>query len=102
RVRQFGSDPRTNTNDVWLREIEITSTARVICKHGPRRILDFGCANGYTTLQLARQHSDKTFLGVDINPEMITVATTAAAERGVANATFSVLDVRTDPVPGPH
>ena len=74
RVKRFGVDPRSNTNDVWLREVEISSIQKVIDEYRPARILDFGCANGYTTCRLAEKYADGVFVGLDINEDMIASA----------------------------
>lgn len=74
RVTQYGEDPKANTNDVWLREVEINAIKKVLDRYKPDRVLDFGCANGYTTRRLAQEYHDVSFVGVDINDNMITVA----------------------------
>jgi SAM-dependent methyltransferase len=74
RVRRYGTDPKSNTNDRWLREVEISSVQKVLDRYRPRRVLDFGCANGYTTRRLAEAYPDILFVGVDLNENMITAA----------------------------
>ena len=93
RARAFGQDPRANTNDVWLREVEIRYVDELIRKHAFRSIVDFGCANGFSTLRLAELHGACAFHGIDINPDMIGVARSWAAEKGLGNAAFSCQDV---------
>lgn len=74
RVRLYGSDPKSNTNDVWLREVEIIAIQKTLDRYKPRRVLDFGCANGYTTRRLAERNAAITFVGIDINQNMIAAA----------------------------
>jgi SAM-dependent methyltransferase len=93
RVNRFASDPRSNTNDVWLREIEIRCVDSVLKNHDCMSILDFGCANGYTTMRLAEQNPARKFLGVDINPDMIQAANEALGAQPMENVRFELLDV---------
>lgn len=96
RVRQYGADPRANTNDIWLRELEIQCVNKIIKRYSPGRILDFGCANGYTTTRLAKDNPQCSFLGIDINPDMIAAATKLAQQEGHANLSFRKLDILQD------
>jgi SAM-dependent methyltransferase len=80
RVKQFASDPRANTNDIWLREIEINCVNKIIDSYNVDNILDFGCANGYSTINLAEKNPHCNFLGIDINHDMIKEANIAAKE----------------------
>jgi SAM-dependent methyltransferase len=93
RVREFRDDPRSNTNDVWLREVEIAHVNGVIEEGRPRQVLDFGCANGFTTRRLAEMHPDVTFLGVDLNQEMVAAARNASVGETGRNLGFLTLDV---------
>lgn len=74
RVRLYGADPKSNTNDVWLREVEIVAIQDTLNRYKPSRVLDFGCANGYTTRRLAEKYPAITFVGIDINQNMIAAA----------------------------
>ena len=96
RVDQYGADPRSNTADVWLREVEIPYVNRVIQENGFRKVLDFGCANGFTTSRLAELNPDVQFLGIDINPKMIEAAKDLEQR---PNLSFMVCDVLTDALP---
>ena len=99
RARLFQGDPRANTNDVWLREVEINYVQAVFQDHQFSRALDFGCANGYTTSRLAKMNPEVSFMGVDINPEMISVASTFPQTEGLANLSFRQMDVLTEEFP---
>jgi SAM-dependent methyltransferase len=98
RAKLYEGDPRANTNDIWLREVEIAYVDRVIKGQAVKAIMDFGCANGYSTSRLAKLNPEISFLGVDINPDMINVATSFAAEPDADNLDFRHADVLQEPV----
>jgi len=93
RAKLYRSDPRANTNDIWLRNIEIRNVDQIIKKYRPCSILDFGCANGYTTVQLAKNNPNCSFTGIDINQEMIIVAQESIRNEGCSNLMFQQLDI---------
>ena len=49
-----------------------------------RRLLDFGCGTGASTMNLARMLTDTELVGVDLVPELIDVARLRADHHGVA------------------
>ena len=100
RARSFQGDPRANTNDVWLREVEINYVQRVFQAQQFSRALDFGCANGYTTSRLAKMNPQVPFTGVDINPDMINIASTFPESEGLTNLSFRQMDVLTEKFEG--
>jgi SAM-dependent methyltransferase len=55
------------------------------------RVADFGCGSGFFTLELAP--FCREILGYDLSPHLVAEARQAAAERGIANARFEVLDI---------
>lgn len=58
------------------------------------RVLDIGCGFGDTTQQLANQIGSEGFaVGVDAAPRFIDAARAEAAEAGVANVRFDVMDI---------
>ncbi len=91
RVKQFSSDPRANTNDIWLREIEISCVQKIINSHNFTNILDFGCANGFSTITLAKANPQCPFLGLDVNQDMIQAANEAAGK--LKNLKFKQIDI---------
>jgi SAM-dependent methyltransferase len=93
RVSRYGTDPKSNTNDVWLREVEIISIRKVLDLYKPSRVLDFGCANGYSTRRLAEKYTDISFVGVDLNENMITAANELSLPK---NLSFRYGDVLVD------
>src|SRR5918992_666083 len=62
------------------------------------RVLDIGCGFGDTTQQLAELvGADGFAVGVDAAPRFIEAAREEAAEAGVGNVRFDVVDVETSP-----
>jgi SAM-dependent methyltransferase len=98
RAKRYQSDPRANTNDVWLREVEIGYVDKIIKDHSYRDIMDFGCANGYSTSRLAKSNHEARFSGIDLNPDMIEVARDDAKQDSSPNLEFRELDVLQDTI----
>jgi 2-polyprenyl-3-methyl-5-hydroxy-6-metoxy-1,4-benzoquinol methylase len=70
-ARKYGVDRRTSTPDAYLVDLEL----RVLRKYISNgvRLLDLGCGNGFTSIQLARtRRIDVT--GIDVSTEMINYA----------------------------
>jgi SAM-dependent methyltransferase len=61
------------------------------------RVADVGCGTGHAINLLARAFPRSTFVGFDLAAEAIDAARAEAAEWGLANASFAVLDVATLP-----
>src|SRR5450756_116194 len=57
-----------------------------------QRLLDLGCGPGTITLGLARRVAPGEVVGVDRADQPLVGARAAAAEQGVANATFTTGD----------
>jgi len=53
-------------------------------------ILDLGCGNGLTTIDLAKRFQNCHFLGLDFIPEMIDAANNKKEELGLKNIEFKV------------
>ncbi len=98
RARQYGADPRANTPDVYLREIEIDHIEACIKAQHPSCVLDFGCANGFTTLRLAAANSEISFTGVDLNSDMIEIAQATADREELPNVKFKRVDIIQDSI----
>ncbi|MGB8275123.1 MAG: class I SAM-dependent methyltransferase [Alphaproteobacteria bacterium] len=100
RAQRFGTDPRANANDVWVREIEIRAVAEVIARCAGEKdrvsVLDFGCANGFSSLRLADMFPEVDFTAVDINPDMIANAKAGLSKAGLENLAFRCADVLKD------
>ncbi len=57
------------------------------------RVADLGCGTGHAINVMARQYPNSTFVGYDLDQEGISRGTAEAAEMGLRNARFQVLDV---------
>ncbi len=55
-------------------------------------VVDIGCGEGFSTLQMARAFPNTEFIGLDFHQPSIDVAAAAAATNEVANARFEVGD----------
>lgn len=53
-----------------------------------KRVLDIGCGTGWALRQLAREHPDIEFHGLDLSSRMIEEARELAVEEGLSNITF--------------
>ncbi|MEE8394798.1 MAG: methyltransferase domain-containing protein [bacterium] len=62
--------------------------ARVATLPAGSRVLDYGCAHGHFTVNLAKRFPALTFVGVDIEPSNIATAEDWAAADGVPNVAF--------------
>lgn len=89
RARQYGDSGRATLNESSLRQLEIGTMMRRISRYRPRRVLDVGCGNGFSTKQFSRRFPDVQFTGLDYSPEMIR----HAKRESPSNCTFLVADV---------
>ena len=67
--------------------------------HETASVLEVGCAHGVNLMAMAARLRGATFLGVDIDPKVIAIARSRAAEAELANVRFEVGDVGTYDVP---
>jgi len=58
------------------------------------RILELGCASGHHLLPLAVRWPDSEFLGIDMDPEAISLARDIASDAGLSNIRFRQADLR--------
>ncbi|MHB8235660.1 MAG: methyltransferase domain-containing protein, partial [Solirubrobacteraceae bacterium] len=74
---------------------------RVVAPVAGERALDIGCGFGDTAQQLAELvGADGSVLGVDAAPRFIQSAREEAAQAGVGNVRFEVVDVEAESVDG--
>jgi len=62
------------TNDIYLRELEIKTFVKYLNSLGIRKnskVLDVGCGDGYTTLNIVKYITDAHFIGIDYSANMI-------------------------------
>ena len=85
RIRQHWDDRASKrsgqlvvtTEDVHMRELEIKviiATLDALGVMGAASVLDLGCGDGYSTLQMAKRFKDWSFLGVDYSENMVKAA----------------------------
>lgn len=58
----------------------------------PKRILDVGCGFGGSSRWLAAQFPDAEVIGITLSPKQVERGTQLAAERGLKNVKFMVMD----------
>jgi len=56
------------------------------------RVCDLGCTEGIAVLLMAESFPKSTFIGIDIDTEVIDRANQAAGKKGLSNVSFSALD----------
>lgn len=77
RAKQHKGNTAATTNDIYLRELEITTlveTLQSINLSAGSRVLDVGCGDGYSTLKIAEALPGVSFLGIDYADNMIGTA----------------------------
>jgi SAM-dependent methyltransferase len=90
--RQFGAAAAAYVNSaVHASGPDLAALVEEAGLTGTERVLDMGHGAGHTALAVAAKAASVT--AVDLTPQMVEVATTLAAERGVRNVTFQVADV---------
>jgi len=77
RALKHKKDPAATTNDVFLRKLEIKTileTLKKIRKTKNVKILDIGCADGYSTIKISQSLNIANIVGVDYGSNMIKIA----------------------------
>ena len=84
------------TRDVIAKQLEIEAISAHV--HDGMRILDVGCGNGITAIELARRYNVNV-TGIDFAEEMVTAAETMVAGQHLRGAVrFQVGDVQNLPI----
>jgi len=89
------------TNDMWLRELEVKTLTKTLEKMNlPQNasVLDIGCGDGYSTINIAKKFPNVYFYGIDFSESMIRIASSQLQEKvanakGIKNIKFQVGDV---------
>jgi len=74
RARENENSPQATTNDIYLRKLELSNIIETINSlgvHEGASVLDVGCGDGYTTLDVAQALPGLCFLGIDYSASMI-------------------------------
>lgn len=96
RAKENVASVTGTTNDVYLRELEISTFIKTIesfsIGNDGALALDIGCGDGYTTLHIAKQFPEMEFMGVDYSGSMIRNANSNLQEEPISNLNFGVAD----------
>jgi len=95
RAGQNQSSVTGTTNDVYLRELEIRTFCDTLKNLGINEngnILDVGCGDGYTTLNIASNFPVNIFTGIDYSENMIANAKKNLQKSSCSNVNFKVAD----------
>lgn len=96
QAEEHGSSDLATAPDHFYRvNVELRRILEVIQKMEPETILDVGCGNGFSTLEIAKANPTAIVIGVDYSEKMIQAAQKAAKEMAgsVPNVTFFTGDV---------
>lgn len=85
------SDLATAPDHFYRVNVELRRILEVLKVMEPETILDIGCGNGFSTLEMAKANPTAMVIGVDYSEKMIEEA--RKASKGVPNVTFVVGDV---------
>ncbi len=97
RAESHEGSASATTNDIHLRRLEVATIAKSIgaLDLAPgSRVVDIGCGDGRSTLQLAAAFPHLEFLGIDYSESMVEAAVSAVATNPLSNASFAVEDIR--------
>jgi len=86
-----GRGLQATTNDVYMKAIEYSVLKHRIDIYRPPDIIDIGCGDGKTTIELARNFQGINFVGIDNALPMIEQAKLNA--KGLQNVNFMGVDV---------
>lgn len=77
RAEEFQRSPAATTDDVCLRELEISTITQIFHQldiPNSGSALDIGCGDGYSTLKIAQAMPSLNLLGIDYSEGMVKVA----------------------------
>lgn len=84
---------QSTTQDYYLREIECRVLREAIAKYRPRRVMDVGCGDAWTTVRLASDFPEVEFLGGDYSGSMIQNAKANVAKTTLQNVRVEDCDI---------
>lgn len=87
------SSAQSTTQDYYLREIEVNVLCERLGKYSPILVADVGCGDGRTTLRIANDFRNTTFLGFDYAPSMVKNAQANLISSGLSNVKFEQFDI---------
>jgi len=74
QAKEHGGSDLATAPDHYYRSLEIESILRVISAIKHENILDVGCGNGYSTIQIAKKFPEAMITGIDFSEAMIAEA----------------------------
>lgn len=89
RAKEYRNSWQATLGEQYLRLLEINTMKRFIRCYTPKRVLDVGCGNGYSTKLYALEFPSIRFFGMDYSEEMVRCAKRSSA----SNCIFFVGDV---------
>lgn len=84
---------QSTTHDYYLREIESRVLLDAVARFRPRRVMDVGCGDAWTTIRLATDFPNIEFLGGDYSNSMRRNAETNMAAAGLKNIRVDNCDI---------
>ncbi len=96
QAKTYGESHWASWGDNWMIDLEISTISRNI--NDGDRVLDIGCANGYSTFIQNEMHELASINGIDFSPRMVSEAKKTKQQKGLEdNVIFSEGDVRSLP-----
>src|SRR5215813_6116613 len=76
RARKHAGSPAATTDDIYLRQLEISTLIDALRSFGiaNAKVLDVGCGDGYSTLEVSEAVPGAEFVGIDYAVDMIAAA----------------------------